>query len=62
MLPIRCIQPPCMNIAVKRVAASAPGSSENRAGTKAQSVMNPSPWLSSRRNTTTLRAISAMVT
>ncbi len=43
MLPMRCIQPPCMNMAEMRVAASAEGSFEKRTGMNAHSVMKASP-------------------
>ena len=40
MLPNRCSQPPCMNMAVKIVTAFASGLPENRAGMNDHSSMN----------------------
>src|ERR1700730_3607935 len=51
-----------MNIAEKIVTALVSGCSENRAGMKAQSLMNWSPPDSSIRKNNTLRPISAKVT
>src|SRR4029079_3624434 len=62
MLPPRCSQPPCMNMAVKTVAMLAPGLSEKRPGTNAHSWMNPSPFCSYRRKTSTLMAMRTNVT
>src|SRR6185295_15651216 len=62
MLPPRCSQPPCMNMAVKTVAMLAPGLSEKRPGTNAHSWMNPSPFCSSSRNTSTLMMMRTKVT
>ncbi len=62
MLPNRCSQPPCMNIAENTVGILAAGCSENRSGMKAHSVMNWSPPESSTRKTRMLRPISTKVT
>ncbi len=58
MLPRRCIQPPCMNMAVKMVMAWPPGLAAKRAGTNAHALMNASPPLSSSKNTSTFTPIS----
>ena len=72
MFPIRCIQPPWMNIEVTSVSAAAgPGpcapcsASVRRSGTSPQLIMNdlrPGPSRISCTNTTTLTAMIARVT
>src|SRR5262245_1104081 len=62
MLPPRCSQPPCMNMALITVAALAMGSELKRTGTKAHLSMKASPELSSKRKTATLRTIRKLRT